>query len=90
MNKVPNNEMNNEPINMTNDELLFDMKYPLYVDKKDPMPKFKNNKAKMVMCSVCLKSYRLSNRYNHEKTKYHKIYAGLNEKLRNLLLIQTV
>ena len=66
-------------MDMTKDELQFNLKYPLYLDKRNKT----NNKQ--IMCKECRKTYLKSNKHNHERTNYHKLYEKLNNKLRELL-----
>lgn len=60
-------------------QLRMDMRFPINVNKK----------RAIITCPVCLKQYMKCNKWNHEKTKYHQIYAKLNNNLRDLLVLET-
>lgn len=76
-----------EPVNKSEEEINVDMKYPIYVDID-----YKNieEKCKFVSvkrtCQICGKEYTQSNKFNHERTQHHILYAKFNDKLRKLLL----
>jgi len=72
--------MDIEPIHRTPEQLRFDMKFPVMV------PRVRSNY--IVNCPICLRQYTHRNKWNHEQTKIHKIYAKLNDKLRDLLMIE--
>jgi hypothetical protein len=69
-------EPQKEPINMSHDELKFEVKYPCRVH-----PTYKK-----MTCNICLKTFLVRNKWNHEKTQYHKIHERLNSKLRKLIM----
>jgi len=65
-----------EPIQQSAKELRHNMSYPIK----------NSNPTALRTCPICLKTYMKCNKWNHNRTQYHKIYADLNNKLRDLLL----
>jgi hypothetical protein len=51
-----------------------------------PVKQEKTKPSDSVICDICGGRFIRSNRFNHKKTKKHKIYEDMNIKLRNLLI----
>jgi hydroxyacyl-ACP dehydratase HTD2-like protein with hotdog domain len=41
---------------------------------------------KKIECKVCGKTYSRSGSYRHKRTKYHQMYANIEEKIRKIIL----
>lgn len=71
--------MTTEPINMSNDEFKFNIKYPITTEKK--------RIYKIMKCHICNKEFATRNKWQHERTQFHIMYSKLNDKLRSLIEI---
>lgn len=61
-------------------------KYCYLEQKKYPKDKIKKYPRDIIICPYCNVSYTRSNGYCHRKTKIHKAYVDMNDKIRKLLL----
>lgn len=55
-------------------------------------PKVENKKRwyDILQCNMCGKEYKRSHRSDHNKTVHHKAYAAMNDKMRMVLLGDTI
>jgi|WetSurMetagenome_2_1015567.scaffolds.fasta_scaffold00833_19 hypothetical protein len=53
--------------------------------KENTEPVLKSHLDKL-KCSICGRIYTRSNKYAHNKTKIHKAYANMNERIKKILL----
>lgn len=74
-----------EPINMTEEELIFSTK-PIGKAHLNVPKQPRNIKYNWVECEICGKEYCTKNSGKHKQTKHHQLYANLNSKLKKILL----
>lgn len=59
--------------------------YKTAIENK-PKGKRKYISHERILCDLCGKDYRRSNKTQHEKTQYHLTYKNVNDKFKQLLL----
>jgi len=75
--------VNENYVDMSNEQIKFNLKYPISVSKKKQVEHIKNDTT---VCDVCGATYKKCNGWHHRQTKVHKVYENLNNKLRKILV----
>ena len=73
-------------MNKSIEEIKFDQKYPPTIRKVEINVKSTGKEYRA--CKICYRQYQRWNKRKHEKTQIHKLYASMDQKLKDILHIE--